>query len=290
MKILSILMVLFSLTAFGQQELQIEGSLGKNVETKKDIRFTLKWKEKDGRASGTYSDNYYTKEVEVKGLSGPQGRIFVVTFPQEIKGARTISFLGPAEKLEKESKKIPVSVVVRDNRGKPINTSAIDATLKPAPPPAPDTRVAQRQEEEQGCQEGFGALAGYCGRYAGMLGEEVDSNGKCDLLSITPTHLVLDQNGELGLVLGETSDILNPPIHRIGRIFTNTDSPRVDVISRSCQPLPGTSLRGEDCKRLNLDGTFTLRNNIKHFSGSYTITNEKTNENCRYSLSMDIAM
>jgi hypothetical protein len=120
-----------------------------------------------------------------------------------------------------------------------------------------------------------------------MFSEELDSNKKCNLLAFSATRLVLDENGELGLILGETSTIVSTPFHRIGRIFTNTDSERIDVLSRDCRALPGTTFGGDNCKRMNLSGTFSKIRNIKHFSGDYLIIDEKTNERCRYNLSMD---
>ena len=79
-------------------------------------------------------------------------------------------------------------------------------------------------------------------------------------------------------------------MHRVGRIFVDPNSTRIDLISRVCRPLNGTSFGGDDCKRLNLAGTFNIVKEGKHFSGRYTILDEKTNESCRYSLSMNQAM
>lgn len=213
------------------------------------------------------------------------GRIFVVTFPKEIKGVRTITFLGSDLKNDKGAVSIPMSVVLRDANGKPVNTNSIEANLVGGP----TNRVAQKQEAT-GCQEGFGSLAGYCGVYSGMLTEEADANNKCDLLSFPNSRLILDQNAEIGLSLGELSEIVNPPIHRIGRLFTDPDSMRIDLTSRSCRPLPGTKFQGDDCKRLNIAGIFSVLKDVKHFLGYYTISDEKTNELCRYRLSMELAL
>lgn len=286
MKILILIFCLLTVEAMAQgEQYQMKGSLGTNAVTMKKIEFTLNWTEKDGKAIGTYSDNFYTQSAVAKGISGKLGRIFVVTFPNEIKGVQTISFLGSALKSEKISAPIQVSVVLRNRNGKPVNTSSIMANLTGVTP----TRVAQRQEEEK-CQQGFGALAGYCGVYTGMVSEEMDAQKKCNLLAYNHVRLILDENGELGLMLGETSAIVNSPVHRIGRIFADTESPRVDLISRQCRPMQGTTFNGDDCKRLNIIGTFSIIKKVKHFSGIYTILDEKTNENCRYSLSMDHAM
>jgi hypothetical protein len=283
MKIFFILSFLFVMSAMAQNEqYELKGSLGINVSTKNNIEFSIKWNEKEGIVSGSYTDNFYTNSAAVKGVSGELGRIFIVTLPEEAKGVRTISFLGPDLKGMKGSALIPISVVLRDENGKPVSASTIEANLIGRT----EKMVAQKQEEAK-CHEGFGELAGYCGVYTGMFSEELDSNKKCNLLAFSATRLVLDENGELGLILGETSAIVSTPFHRIGRIFTNTDSERIDVLSRDCRALPGTTFGGDNCKRMNLSGTFSKIRNIKHFSGDYLIIDEKTNERCRYNLSMD---
>jgi hypothetical protein len=286
MKIFILMACLFTVNVMAQeQEYQLKGRLGINSTTKKGIDFTLRWKEKDGKANGTYSDNFYTNSARMKGISGSLGRIFVVTFPKEIKGVQTISFLGTDLKTVTKATTVPDSIVLRNGNGKPVNTTTIQANLSEPQ----ETRVAQRQEEEK-CQEGFGALAGFCGVYSGLLSEELDPKQKCNLLAFNNTRLVLDENSEVGLMLGELSGIVQPPVHRVGRIFADPTSTRIDLMSRICRPLNGTSFGGDDCKRLNLAGSFTIVKGVKHFSGRYTILDEKTNESCRYTLSMDQAI
>jgi hypothetical protein len=138
------------------------------------------------------------------------------------------------------------------------------------------------------CREGFGELAGHCGFYSGMISEQVDAQNKCDLLSFKKMKLVFDENGEIGLALGDLSDIISAPIQRIGRIFYSPDSKRINLLSRACRKLDGTLFRTDECKRLGLDGNFSDLGPTKHFQGLYTITSEKTNEFCRYSLSVDL--
>jgi hypothetical protein len=286
MKLLLVLSFFCLVNALAQeQQYELKGMIGTNVTTNTKIQFNLKWNEKDGKANGIYSDNFYTKSAPAKGISGELGRIFVVTFPKEIKGVRTITLLGSDVKKDKGAVNIPVSVVLRDDNGKPLTTNSIQASFAART----DTRVAQRQEAGN-CQEGFGVLAGHCGVYVGMLTEEADSNNKCDLLSFPNTRLILDSNAEMGLSLGEVSEIVNPPIHRIGRLFTDPDSTRIDLTSRSCRPMAGTTFAGENCKRLNLSGIFSTLKNVRHFLGYYTILDEKTNQLCRYRLSMDQAI
>ena len=268
--------LIFSLNLFAQdEEYQLKGSLGSHDP------FTLRWTEKDGKAIGTFSDLLYADSAVARGISGELGRIFLVTFPEEINGVRTITLLGSDLKGDKGSALIPITIVLRDDTGKPISSTIVEANLTGLK----QAQVAQKQEEK--CHEGFGALSGYCGIYTGMLVEESDAKNKCNLLEFTSIYFVFDENAEIGLSLGEMSAILTPPIHRIGRVFKDHNSTSVDVLSRNCRALPGTTFNGDDCKRLHLSGVFSSPKNLKHFAGKYTITDEKTNESCRYSLSMD---
>lgn len=260
----------------------LQGSLGEDAATKKKISFTLSWDENDGKASGTYKDNFYANSAPVKGVTGELGRIFVVTFPKEVNGVRTISFLTSDIRGAKGSALIPVSVSLRDGNGTPVKTSSIEANLSGAQ----NTMVAQAQEEEP-CQEGFGDLAGYCNSYAGMISEDTDTKSRCNLLAFNSARLRLENTGEVYLALGESSNIVEVPVHRIGRIFSNPTSMSIDLLSRTCRSLPGTTFPSDDCKRLSLTGVFSSVRKTRHFTGSYTISNEKNNESCRYSLSMD---
>ncbi len=283
MRLFLFLLCLFTLQVMAQEnKYQLKGSLGTNYAEKKKIEFVLQWDEKDGKAIGTYSDNFYTNKAIAKGVTGPLGRIFVVTFPQEIKGVRTITFLGSDLKGQTGAALIPVSVVLRDDVGKPVTTISVEANLIGASEP----KMAQRQQEQK-CTAGFGALTGYCGVYAGMVTEELDVKNRCNLLALNNTHLILDENSEVGLSFGEINSIVNTPVHRVGRTFIDPKTTKIDLISRSCRPLTGTTFPGDDCKRLNLLGSFSVVRNSKHFSGTYSIIDEKTNESCRYHLSMD---
>ena len=278
MKIILLLSFIFlSLPILAQDEQYVlKGSLEKN------IQFTLVWSEFEGKVTGTYEDNYYSKKVPMKGVAGDLGRILLVTLPQETKGVRTISFLGTHLKGTKGSALVPVSIVLRDDKGKPVKTTSIEANLTGMT----QSVLAQRQEESR-CQEGFGSLAGFCGSYAGMLSEDADVKNKCNLLSYSDARLVVDENAEVSLSLGPVSALVEQPMHKIGRLPANPESTNVDILSRSCRPLQGTTFAGDDCKRLNLVGYFSITTKGKRFAGSYIIIDEKTNQNCRYSISMD---
>lgn len=258
------------------QQYVLKGSLDKN------IQFTLVWNEFEGKVTGTYEDNFYAKKVEMRGIAGDLGRILLVTLPQETKGVRTISFLGTDLKGIKGSALVPVSVVLRDDKGTPIKTTAIEANLT-----GMTQKVLAQKQEESRCQEGFGSLAGFCGSYAGMLSEDADPKNKCNLLAASDARLVVDENAEISLILGAVSALVEQPMHKLGRLPANPETTNVDILSRSCRPLQGIMFAGDNCKRLNLVGYFTITTKGKHFSGSYIIIDEKTNQSCRYSISMD---
>lgn len=276
-KIILFFVLCLSMNLLAQdQQYVLKGSLDKN------IQFTMVWNEYEGRVSGTYEDNFYTKQIPMRGVAGDLGRIFLVTLPQENKGVRTISFLGTDLKGTKGSAMVPVSVVLRDDKGKPVKTTSIEGNLTAMT----QTVLAQKQETAN-CQEGFGDMAGFCGVFAGMLTEEVDTQNKCNLLAYNNARLILNDQGEMSLSLGEVNNVVTPPIHRLGRLPVDPQNTNVDLLTRTCRPLPGTTFNGDNCKRLNLIGYFTITNRGKRFAGSYILIDEKTNQTCRYTLSMD---
>lgn len=283
MKILSWMILSLMLSSYAQSEhYQLKGTLSETKKGQTPVEFNLEWTESEGKLSGVYQDDYYTQKAQARGIVGELGRLFIVTLPQDSKGIRSLTIVTSELKGKKGAALIPVSLIFRDEKGNPIMTASTEANLLGKT----TELVAQRQEESR-CQEGFGSLAGLCGIYGGMITEQDDAKNKCDLLSFKNSKLVFDENGELGLALGETSGLVATPLHRIGRIFTDPDSTNVEVMSRSCRALEGTGFAIDDCKRLVLEGRFTEENKKKYFSGSYTIIDEKTNETCRYTLSLD---
>jgi hypothetical protein len=275
-KIILLISLMFNLNLWAQdQQYVLKGSLDKNVQ------FTLVWSEYEGKVTGTYEDNFYTKQIPMRGVAGDLGRILLVTLPKENKGVRTISFLGTDLKGTKGSALVPVSVVLRDDTGRPVKTTSIEGNLTGMT----QTVLAQKQEEAN-CQEGFGDLAGFCGVFSGMLTEDADVQNKCNLLSYNNARIILNEQGEIILSLGEVNNVVETPSHKLGRIPANPESTNVDILTRTCRPLTGTSFRGDNCKRLNLIGYFSITNRGKRFSGSYILTDEKTNQTCRYTLSM----
>jgi len=146
--------------------------------------------------------------------------------------------------------------------------------------------TAQAQEEP--CVENFGQLEGFCGFYGGMVTEDQDIHGKCNLLNSDAVRLELSTNGDMRLLLGRNSQIVQTPIHFIGRVPVDPKSTAIDVMSRSCRALPGVNFPSDDCKRVNLVGSFQVERKRKHFKGGYFIFDEKTGEACKYGLAMDM--
>jgi hypothetical protein len=282
MKAFFLLFLIYSSYSIAEEVYELQGNID-GGKTTSAIKFTLNWKEENGIAKGTYRDNYYsTKATILRGIAGQNGRIFIATLPDIINGVKTISFLSSDLKTQSGTKKIPVSVVLRDEKGNPVTTTTVNGDLSGF-----NTRLAQRQEAH-GCNEGFGVLAGYCGEYQGIMREDLDTNKRCDLTSYPNLKLVIDQNAEVGFVLGEPNALVNPPVHVIGRLTANTSSSNVDILGRQCRPLMGTTFPGDNCKRLNLTGSFSVAENTRHFSGKYTIIDEKLNQICTYGLSLDL--
>lgn len=311
MKILFVcLSILFSLQSWAQDpEFELKGSLGPQPKDKnKDINFSLQWSEKDNKLTGTYKDNYFTESAPIKGIiSDELGRIIVVNLPKESKGVKTITFLGSDLKLEKGSTKVPVGIVLRNVKGDPVSTSSSNLTIAaipkvtPEPAPTPIARartsadvvagmtptVAQRQEAGPPCTEDFGALAGYCGSYTGVITEERDVLNRCNLLAFNNTHLVLEEDGEIGFVLGVPNAVVRPPVHQIGRITADPTTTGIEVMSRNCAPMAGTEFEGDNCKRLVLIGSFSTTGDSKQFTGTYEIIDENAEQSCLYGLTMN---
>jgi hypothetical protein len=107
-------------------------------------------------------------------------------------------------------------------------------------------------------------------------------------LNSGPLRLELDNDANMILHLTSYPNIVGAPAHYLGRVPSDPGSNRVELLQRSCRPLPGTSFPGDTCQRQHLRGTFSTERNTRHFSGSYIITDEATNERCRYGFSLDL--
>lgn len=284
LKLFTFFLVLFftHLSIAEVYQYELKGSYKLESSVKKPVKFSLRWSEENGDIVGTYSDDYFARFAEVSGEGSYLGRTFIVKFPEDKRGVRSITILSAVSKDAKTGTSMPVSVITRDTRGNPLMTveskTAFTVLSKPT--------VAQLQEETS-CSEGFGALSGYCGIYAGLLAEDRDSRNRCNLLFADAVRLELSDSGMIYLHLGEVNELINTPGHSIGRIPVNPENRSIDLMTRVCGPLSGVNSSSESCKRIHLTGDFSMEGNDRQFEGSYTISEEGTNMSCLYTLSMN---
>lgn len=269
--------------AFGETyQYELKGAYKLESSVKEPVKFSLRWSEENGDIEGTYSDDHFGRFAEVSGEGSSIGRTFIVTFPSEKKGVRSITLLGPVAQNAKTGTTVLLSVITRDTRGNPLTTTETKTAFNVLS----NKSVAQAQEESN-CTDGFGELAGFCGIYAGLLAEESDRRNRCNLLFADAVRLELSEAGMIYLHLGEVNELINTPGHSIGRIPVNPESNSIDMLTRVCGPLSGVNSSGTSCKRMHLEGDFDVEGNGRQFEGSYTITEEGSNLTCRYSLSMN---
>jgi hypothetical protein len=249
----------------------------------KTVSYTLRWSEDNDKISGLYSDDYFTRRSEVKGQGSDLGRTFIVEFPQTRDGVRSLIILSSLLKKVDTGTSVPVSIVSRDEKGNPLTNLKTSANFITT-----SVRTMAQLQEENRCTDGFGVLAGFCGVYAGILTERRDRRNWCNLLFADAVRLELTEEGMILLHLGERSSIAEAPIHTIGRIPFNPEKNSVDVMGRVCMPLYGlNTTSGSSCKVLHLRGDFSRNKDNLHFSGTYQISEEGTNNVCVYGLSMD---
>ena len=261
---------------------QLKGSFFFRSDEKKPVNFNLRWVEKNGKVAGFYSDNRFTDRTAVTGFATDHGRTFDIVLSQAQGSVKAFSLLTSSADSSETGKNLPLQIVTRDSKGNPLATAKFKAQFTLITP-----RETIQAQEAAPCSEGFGQLAGYCGQYGGMVSEEFDSSKMCDFVTTKDVRLEVDNNANIILHTETPLDRNSSEDHLIGRIPSDTNSRSVDVMSRHCRPLPGTNFPGDDCKRINLIGTFTNRNGNPHFTGTYSIIDEKNDRSCRYSMTMD---
>lgn len=172
-----------------------------------------------------------------------------------------------------------LKIIGFDEQNKPIMSGVLSLDNKLA------QRMAQRQEES--CSEGMGALKGYCAQYQGLVTEEEDDSKKCDLIQ-NQISLTLDPNGEINLYSGNApNEVVQSRAFFSSRINYEPKTTTVELSARTCRPINGIHFPGDDCKRQRLAGAFNYFNRARHFSGFYSIIDERNGQSCRYRLSLD---
>ena len=274
--------IIFSLAA-SAAPFQLKGKYFFRSGEKNPVSFNLRWVEKEGKISGFYSDNRFTDRAAVTGVTTDNGRTFEIILPQANAGLKSFSLLTSSVKSSETGKQIPLQLVTRDQSGTPLTTAKFEALFTEITPKEKSTEA----QEVRPCTEGFGQIAGFCGRYGGMVTEEYDSGKLCDFLSTKNLRLEVDNQANVIFHTDQPDDRHSSQDHLMGRIPSDFPSRSVDIMSRHCRPLPGTNFPGDDCKRINLIGTFTTRDGNPHFIGTYSIIDEKNDRSCRYSMTFD---
>lgn len=274
--------LLLSLSALASP-FQLKGSYFFRQGEKNPVSFNLRWVEKEGDITGFYSDDRFTKRAAVTGVATDNGRTFEIILPQTNGGLKSFSLLTSSVTAADTGKQIPLQLVTRDGKGTPLTTAKFQAQFTEITP----KEEGRQAQEARPCSDGFGEIAGYCGKYGGMVTEEFDSGRLCDFLTTKNVRLEIDNEANVIFHTEQPDDRHSSQDHLIGRIPSDSPSRSVDIMSRHCRPLPGTNFPGDDCKRINLIGTFTKRNGNPHFTGTYSIIDEKNDRSCRYSMTFD---
>lgn len=275
------LLILAGIDAFAQAyQNEMKGVFKIDPKDNTDIQYTLKWNEENGSIRGLYSDNYFSVAAPVDGLVS-NGRTFFINFRKDQKGVHSLLMMTTSEMLKKDAAPLAINVIARDASGNPLKTLKHIANASLA-------SSAVQSQEEQNCRENFGALSGFCGVYVGTISEDRDKRNKCNLLFADAVRLEVREDATVLLHLGDVNPIVNTEGHTIGRLPVNPEKRVIDLMSRTCGQLTGVNSSTDNCKRLHLNGEFSLQGERKHFQGSYTISEENTNNICLYSLSMDL--
>jgi hypothetical protein len=248
-------------------------------QSSRPVAFNLSWSEDDESIEGTYQDNFFTSRGTVTGTSGNQGRIFNITFPEVNNKAKSLTIVTTAS--DANSGEVPLTLTLRNQEGVTLASHNTTGLINRA---AATGVIAEREEEEGGCNAGLGALNGTCGIYQGSLIETFDSASRCTLNTVGTIALEVSRTGRLQLFTNYINTTVNLPAHPLGDV-REAESRSIIEDSRHCGALAGTNFFEGNCQRLSLIGSFS-RSETPSFNGTYTITDEITGEKCSYSLEM----
>lgn len=279
--ILRLLFLLFSWSAYAQTgiyQYQMDGTFQGRVPQdlrQVDVTFTLAWREINGRIEGTYRDNFFTNNTPVTGTSGMNGRVFSVDFPRVIQGVSSLSITTNMTNLM--SGTAPVMIVMMDPSANSLgqyNVSAAVVVFSGAGP------------VESNCDIGFGALTEYCGLYAGRIQEMSDDSNRCNLPDYG-FRMELNTDAKFNLYFYYSDSTVGIPEHELNSLPTPPLTPTVNLTTRHCGTLVGTTFDANNCQALRLEGRFEDNAGQRRFRGSYQMTDEISNENCRYEMVLD---
>ena len=244
------------------------------------VNYSINWNETSTDIQGVYQDNYFTQSVPrtLTGTVNPNGRTMTVILPQTVSDIRQLNFVTSV--TGNSSGSVPLAVTTRNNIGSVIDSPSTFALMSSLPNSTTGTNT-----DFENCNVGFGALAGACGLYNGSFSETRDTNDRCNLLSLGNPRLELGLNTTFSFLLNYIPGATNQDSHTIGSFAPSPTNGSVNVSSRNCSNIAGTSFPTVNCKTLNLNGYFTEdASNVFHFTGTYSITDEATAESCSYSM------
>lgn len=272
-----ILFLFLAVSAFAQEfQYRLEGTFTSNATT---INYTINWNETSTTLQGLYQDNLFVKgPTTMTGTVGTTGRTFLAILPTETMGVRQIEIQTGA--LTTTSGSIPVNITTRNNVGGILDnpsTTALMSTMQAATAPAAN--------DNESCVIGFGALTGFCGLFNGTVNEISDNRDRCNLTGGNP-RLELAADTVFRLYLNYIPADPNPQLHIIGAFLPSPQSNTINVTSRNCSVMPGTSFIPNNCKTLNLNGIFFNQAGIVTFNGTYSISDEINADACSYTMNL----
>lgn len=278
MTIILFLLLSFSAFAQGQWEYRLEGTFSSEAEVPATVNYSIFWNEAGPVLSGIYRDNYFTQGTPkvMSGTRSDDGAVFNVILPAEVSGVKAIRLSTTTDTPMSGS--IPMSIVLTDDIGGVVDTASTFALMNMmAGATAPD--------DENECTVGFGALTGYCGFYAGNIGEIIDNNNRCNITSGGNSRLELAPDMIFRLHLNYIPGVPTTDIHNIGSIVPSPLTPDVNISGTTCGPVAGTTFL-PNCKEMSLSGSFSEQGANLLFTGTYSIRDQVTGETCTHSMVM----
>jgi hypothetical protein len=285
LKMICFLFLLVSSEAWAQlrnYEFRIQGTFNLQATSPnpRPVNFSLAWLENnENKILGTYHDDFYDQSAPVTGTASEQGRLFDVNFPKVKQGVKSIKIVSSDISMDEGG--IPLNLTLEGPQGqKLLSTNIVGTMVNTAPEGA-----VRETTESTGCSIGFGALTGFCGLYQGEFLELEDTSNRCQLNTTGTLVFELSETKNISLYLNYINSVVGLPMHQISEISSPPER-SLYISGRSCGLLPGTTFFQDSCRRLDLAGVFTQKGDDRGFQGNYTITDEKTNQSCTYSLNL----
>lgn len=247
------------------------------------INYVLNWNETSTDIQGVYQDNLFTRNVPMTmtGTIGEDGRTFNVILPEPLLNVKQIRLVTP--QTGSVSGTITMQSTTLNSIGAVQNTQNGSSLMTVLP----TATLGGETPDADGCTIGFGSLTGLCGLYGGVFNEVTDSRNRCDILSGGETRMDFGLDTSFRMVLNYIPGGATPQVHNIGALLPSPTASSINVTSRFCGPLPGTTFIPLNCKQLNLSGVFVPQVGGVNFTGTYLITDEVTAESCSYSMSLN---